>query len=153
MFETTSVTSRGRTVQAIPARQCADRAAEIRDHDEALNMSRQSLLPKGTLLIAVVATLGCASSHIEDFPGDAATRPLTDGPTQFAASSTARTRLSTDICQSPLYDQRSGTTLRLERSVPGRGDYEVPTGQYGAQSGDLVRVDCRTLQPIGLVRR
>ena len=116
-------------------------------------MPRQSLLLQGALLTAVVATLGCASSHVEDFPGDASARPLTDAPTQFSVSSSARTRLSTDICQSPLFDQRNGTTLRLERSVPGRGDYEVATGHYGAQAGELVRVDCRTLQPIGLVRR
>jgi hypothetical protein len=115
-------------------------------------MPRQLLLPNGTLLIALVATFGCASSHVEDFPGDASVRPLTDAPTQFTVSTSARTRLSTDICQTPLFDQRSGTTLRLERSVPGRGDYEVAAGHYGAQAGELVRVDCRTLQPIGLVR-
>jgi len=96
---------------------------------------------------------GCASSHVEGFPADASLRPLTDAPTQFALSASARTRLSTDICQSPIVDQRNGTSLRLERSVPGRGDYEVPAGHYGAQAGELVRVDCRTLQPIGLVRR
>ena len=112
----------------------------------------RTLRPGQALLVAFVATLGCASSHVEGFPGDAATRPLTDAPTQFSVG-TARTRISTDICQTPLIDQRNGTTLRLERSVPGRGDYEVPPGHYGAQAGDLVRVDCRTLQPIGLVRR
>ena len=116
-------------------------------------MPRPLPLPNGALLIAIVATLGCASSHVEDFPGDASTRPLTDAPTQFSVSGSARTRLSTDICQSPLYDQRDGTALRLERSVPGRGDYDVPAGHYGAQTGDLVRVDCHTLKPIGLVRR
>jgi hypothetical protein len=112
-----------------------------------------SSLSIGTLRLATIAALGCASSHVGGFPPDAAVRPLTDAPTQFALSGSARTRMSTDICQSPLVDQRNGTTLRLERSVPGRGDYEVPAGHYGAQAGDLVRVDCRTLQPIGLVRR
>lgn len=116
-------------------------------------MPRYTLPVRGALLLAVVTTLACASSHIEDFPGDASARPLTDGPTQFSLGTSSRTRLSTDICQSPLIDQRSGTTLRLERSVPGRGDYEVATGHYGAQAGELVRVDCRTLQPIGLVKR
>jgi hypothetical protein len=108
---------------------------------------------KETLLLAIIASLGCASSHGGGFPADASVRPLTDAPTPFALSGSPRTRMSTDICQSPLVDQRNGTTLRLERSVPGRGDYEVPAGHYGAQAGDLVRVDCRTLQPIGLVRR
>ena len=116
-------------------------------------MSRVSLPSDRALVLMVIAALGCASSHVEGFPADATVRPLTDAPTQFALSGSARTRMSTDICQSPIVDQRNGTTLRLERSVPGRGDYEVPTGHYGAQAGDLVRVDCRTLQPIGLVRR
>src|SRR5919112_1843531 len=109
-------------------------------------MPRNSVLRTGALLLATVATLACASSHVEGFPADASVRPLTDAPTQFALSASARTRLSTDICQSPIFDQRTGTALRLERSVPGRGDYEVPAGHYGAQAGDLVRVDCRTLQ-------
>jgi hypothetical protein len=112
-----------------------------------------SSLSIGTLRLATIAALGCASSHVGGFPPDASVRPLTDAPTQVALSGSARTRMSTDICQSPLVDQRNGTTLRLERSVPGRGDSEVPAGHYGAQAGDLVRVDCRTLQPIGLVRR
>lgn len=116
-------------------------------------MPRNSMLPTGALLLAIVTVLGCASSHVEGFPADASLRPLTDPPTQFAASTSARTGLPTDICQTPLHDQRNGTVLRLERSVPGRGDYEVPIGQYGAQAGELVRVDCRTLTPIGLVRR
>ena len=116
-------------------------------------MPENSVMRTGALLVAVIAMFGCASSHVEGFPADAPVRPLTDAPTQFAVSASARTRLSTDICQSPLYDQRDGTALRLERSVPGRGDYDVPAGHYGAQTGDLVRVDCRTLKPIGLVRR
>ena len=116
-------------------------------------MPGDTVLPTRGLLLAVVAALGCASSHVEGFPADASLRPLTDAPTRFAVSTSARTRPATDICQSPLIDQRDGTALRLERSVPGRGDYEVPAGHYGAQAGELVRVDCRTLQPIGLVRR
>jgi hypothetical protein len=105
------------------------------------------------LVFGAVVMLGCASSHVEGFPADASVRPLTDPPTQFAQSGSGRTRQKTDICQSPVVDQRNGISLRLVRSVPGRGDYEVPAGHYGAQAGELVRVDCRTLQPIGLVRR
>jgi hypothetical protein len=116
-------------------------------------MPKRSVSPARLLVLAGVVMLGCASSHTGGFPADASIRPLTDAPTQFALSGSARTRLSTDICQSPIVDQRNGTSLRLERSVPGRGDYEVPVGHYGAQAGELVRVDCRTLQPIGLVRR
>ena len=116
-------------------------------------MPGRSGLPVAVLLLAAMTMAGCASSHVEGFPADASVRPLTDAPTQFALSASARTRMSTDICQTPIFDQRNGTALRLERSVPGRGDYEVPVGHYGAQAGELVRVDCRTLQPIGLVRR
>jgi hypothetical protein len=116
-------------------------------------MQGDAVLRMGAVVLTVVAMLGCASSHVEGFPADASVRPITDAPTQFALSTSARSRLSSDICQSPLVDQRNGTTLRLERSVPGSGDYDVPAGRYGAQAGDLVRVDCRTLKPIGLVRR
>jgi hypothetical protein len=116
-------------------------------------MPGDSVLRTGAVLLTIVAMLGCASSRVEGFPADASVRPITDAPTQFAVGTSARTRLSSDICQSPLVDQRNGTTLRLARSVPGSGDYEVPAGHYGAQAGDLVRVDCRTLKPIGLVRR
>jgi hypothetical protein len=112
-----------------------------------------SVPPTGVLLLAIIAVLGCSSRHVEGFPTDASVRALTNAPTQFAVSGSARTRTPTDICQNPLVEQRDGTTLRLVRSVPGRGDYEVAAGHYGAQAGDLVRVNCRTLQPIGLVRR
>lgn len=106
-------------------------------------------------MLTAVALLGCASSHVEGFPADASTRPLTDAPTQFILGTSSRMTggARTDICQSPLVDERHGNTLRLVRSQPGRGDYEVAVGQYGAQAGELVRVDCRSLQPIGLVRR
>lgn len=124
-----------------------------RGGDGAVAPRRSTLT--SAVVFAAVLLLGCASRHVEGFPSDSSARPLTDAPTQFAlsTSTSAAARAPTDICQNPLVDQRHGTTLRLVRSQPGRGDYEVPVGVYGVQAGDLVRVDCRSLQPIGLVRR
>jgi hypothetical protein len=105
------------------------------------------------VLTAVVTMLGCASSHTEGFPREVAMRSLTGAPTQFVQQSSSRAMRGTDICQSPLADERNGKTFRLVRSEPGRGDYDIPVGLYGALQGELLRVDCRTLQPLGLVPR
>jgi len=55
-------------------------------------------------------------------------------------------------CRSPMVDPRDGTRLTLERSREGHGDYIVDIGRYGARPGDLLRIDCATGQPVGLVR-
>src|SRR5947209_6570902 len=107
-----------------------------------------------TAVVTVLVTmLGCASSQAEKFPRDVPMRTLTDAPAQFVARSPSRATMRTDICQSPLADEKSGKTFRLMRAQPGLGDYDVPVGLYGARQGELLRVDCRTLQPLGLVLR
>lgn len=55
-------------------------------------------------------------------------------------------------CRNPMVDPRDGTRLTLDRSSEGQGDYIVDIGRYGARPGDLLRIDCATGQPIGLVR-
>ncbi|MFL5540865.1 MAG: hypothetical protein ACJ8J0_17875 [Longimicrobiaceae bacterium] len=55
-------------------------------------------------------------------------------------------------CNSPLMDPRTGTRLVMVRSYAGRGDYQVPAGSYGVASGELLRVDCATGAPVGVVR-
>src|SRR3954449_10002001 len=103
------------------------------------------------VLTTVVTMLGCASRHTERFPTDVGMRMLTGAPTQLVQRSSLRATRRTDICQSPLVDERNGKTFRLMRAEPGRGDYDIPVGLYGALKGELLRVDCRTLQPLGLV--
>jgi hypothetical protein len=56
-------------------------------------------------------------------------------------------------CLSPVRDPRTGAELRFVRSAPGLGDYAVPEGAYGARRAELLRIDCRTWQAVGLVAR
>lgn len=96
---------------------------------------------------------GCASAS-GAFPRDDVARPASDAPDRFATDAGAPAAASsTAACQSPITDPRSGVKLRFVRTQPGRGDYEVAVGQYGARAGELLRVDCGTLRAIGLVPR
>ena len=55
-------------------------------------------------------------------------------------------------CTSPIVDPRNGARLTMERAYQGNGDYSVPAGSYGVGTGELLRVDCATGAPIGIVR-
>ena len=58
-------------------------------------------------------------------------------------------------CRNPMVDPRDGTELRLVRSQPGAGgqlgDYVVPEGRYGADAGELLRLQCGTGRAIGFI--
>ena len=56
-------------------------------------------------------------------------------------------------CRNPLLDPSTGTALTLVRSADGMGDYSVPKGLYGLKSNELLRVECATGVPIGVVTR
>ena len=56
-------------------------------------------------------------------------------------------------CLNPLIDPRSGDRLVLVRSTTGHGDYEVREGRYGVGPAELIRVECNTGRPLGVVRR
>lgn len=58
-----------------------------------------------------------------------------------------------DSCYSPMVDPRDGTSLRLVTSSGGFGDYEVPNRKYGVNEGELLRLDCRTGEVIGVVKQ
>ena len=81
-------------------------------------MSEIAALPTRALILAVVGTLGCASSHVEGFPSDASVRPLTDAPTQFAVSG--------EVLQMRADSIRTTTPVQLEAYLD-RGDIHVVT--------------------------
>jgi hypothetical protein len=63
-------------------------------------------------------------------------------------------------CRNPMIDPRDRTLLDLRRSANGVGDYRVTAGQdaglasgakYGLTSQQLLRIDCATGKPIGIV--
>ena len=56
-------------------------------------------------------------------------------------------------CLNGLRDPRDGTTLRMERSGNGLADYEVPAERYGVAWSELLRVECNTGRPLGIVAR
>jgi hypothetical protein len=107
------------------------------------------------LALSCLLAVGCASVGRggSNFPGDDTARPATDVPSRFTVGAAGATPPTDGACHSPITDPRSGAQFRFVRADAGRGDYEVATGQYGARAGELLRVDCRTWQAIGLVRR
>ena len=104
---------------------------------------------RAAILAASTAGCGIVSNAAASFPSDASARPAVDTPTRFDVE----TLNNSGICQSPITDPSTKAQLKFVRSQPGRGDYEVAVGQYGARAGELLRVDCYTYAPIGLVLR
>jgi len=50
-------------------------------------------------------------------------------------------------------DPRDGARLRLMRTYHDRGDYDVPSGRYGVDADKLLRLECGTGRPVGVVPR
>ena len=103
------------------------------------------------LLLAAVFPLflGCGSDT-HSFNDNQVIREATDLPDSFQEPVTAGDEES---CQSPLTDPRDGTTLSFIRSSWPLADYQVPTGKYGVQNRELLRVNCKTGEVVGIVKR
>jgi len=110
-------------------------------------MSRPLLL--GLIVLGACARAGTSGG----FPSGASARPATDLPERFAPAAAPGAGVAEGTCLSPVRDPRTGVELRFVRAVPGLGDYAVPAGTYGARAGELLRIDCRSWQAVGLVRR
>ncbi len=84
------------------------------------------------------------------------TRDALDVPIQFVTEdmpveATAYDTLPGTGCRNPLLDPRDGTPLRLGSSISGVGEYEVPSGRYGVNAHERLRVDCNTGRSLGIV--
>ena len=77
---------------------------------------------------------------------------LFEPPTGHARVAPADT-IAGSGCLSPLSDPRDGTELLMVRSSRHRADYSVPAGRYGVQQQELLRVECNTGRPLGIVSR
>jgi hypothetical protein len=107
-----------------------------------------------SVAFASVLTACAGVSATTGFPQSAPIRAATDTPARFDIASVGGGAAAADgTCQSPIRDPRTGLELRFVRAVPGLGDYAVPEGAYGARAGELLRIDCRTWQAVGLVLR
>ena len=81
--------------------------------------------------------------------------PGADLPERFVVWSQeegrARPGTDRDRCRSPLVDPRDGTRLLMVRSTVESADYRVPPGRYGVGPGQLLRVECGSGRPLGVV--
>jgi len=102
-------------------------------------------------LAPLALVLACSIGQEASFPADARSRAAYDTPPAFEFRGAAGT--ASDACRNPMVDPRDGAELRLVRSSGGRGDYEVPPGRYGAGEEFLLRLECGSGRPIGLVPR
>lgn len=89
-------------------------------------------------------------------PGILPTRDALDVPSQFITEdmplgATTYDTLPGPGCRSPLVDPRDGTRLRLGSSASGVGNYEVPSGRYGVNANERLRIDCNTGRSLGIV--
>lgn len=108
--------------------------------------------------IAAAALALVAACAVSTFSADTPIRPASDLPARFdpppgfdrvAPADT----LPGAACLSPLRDPRDGAELRMVRSSGTLADYEVPAGRYDVGEAELLRVDCNTGAPRGIVAR
>jgi hypothetical protein len=108
---------------------------------------------KGTTILAAAAVSLAACASSTSSWASREPRPAEDVPQFFATEDGSP---AVDSCRNPLVDPRDQTQIRLVRSVGGggghRGDYEVPDGRYGVGENELLRIECSTGEPLGIVR-
>ena len=106
-------------------------------------------------LLLVLLMGACSAGPI--LPTDGEARPAADAPEQFlVATSTGRASMEMNPdapCRSVMADPRDGMRIRLVRSAHDRGDYDVPTGRYGVNADELLRLECGTGRVVGIVQR
>jgi hypothetical protein len=105
----------------------------------------------------VVAATGCAGGAMSGNRDTLPARPASDVPARFEPRDAAMRLVPGDTlagpgCLSPMVDPRDRTEIRFISSK-WYGDYEVPSGRYGARPGEVLRLECNTGRVIGLVPR
>jgi hypothetical protein len=108
----------------------------------------------GMLLALSACTIGGSNSVSPLSRG----RPATDVPDRFEPSAQYARIAPADTvpgngCTSPMTDPRDGTAIRMREAGSGIGDFQVPAGKYGVREGELLRVECNTGRPLGIVKR
>lgn len=107
-----------------------------------------------SVLLLAVATAGCATTSFAtmDYVGE-----MQDTPDRFLIGSNNGEAVTEPVsgegCRNPMVDPRDNTRITLIRSGANVGDYQVPENRYGVERGQLLRLDCETGRPLGIVRR
>lgn len=88
-------------------------------------------------------------------PAGSSMRPALDAPHHFMIATPTGTEEPRPYegCRNSLVDPRDGTRLTLIRSADGEGDYEPVPLRYGLSGGELLRVECESGRPLGVVER
>lgn len=108
--------------------------------------------------LCIMLISACSRSAVDGVSTMAKGRPAESLPGRFDPSASFKRIAPEDTlpgpgCLSPLHDPRDDTRLIIRRSDNGVGDYEVATGKYGVQAGELLRLECNTGEALGIVRR
>lgn len=107
----------------------------------------------GLFILVATCAVGCASQRT------VAAVPEANGlPDHFLVGSHQNASVRQEPqpgegCRNPLVDPQDGSRLLLVRSTSSEGDYEVADGRYGIGRRSLLRVDCATGKPLGVVPR
>jgi hypothetical protein len=101
---------------------------------------------------ALPLLLAAACSTVSSYP-TAISRPAEGAPDRFVLEdgSPISGTPGAAPCRSPIRDPRGGAPLVMERAYRGSGDYATG-GRYGAGAGELLRIDCASGAPLGIVR-
>lgn len=101
------------------------------------------------LFFTVIILSGCGSSS-NSFTSEEVIRKAVDTPEAFQHPEMDE---ENKVCRSPLTDPRTGAEITFLRASWPYADFEVPTGRYGVNSGELLRVNCETGEAVGIVKR
>lgn len=102
-----------------------------------------------SLLITALVLSGCSSSS-NSFTSEEVIRKAVDVPVSFQNPEMDE---DNKVCRSPLTDPRTGEQITFLRASWPFADFEVPSGRYGVNSGELLRVNCKTGEAVGIVKR
>lgn len=116
------------------------------------------MIPRTAILAVWLGALAACSATTDTFSSATPLRAGTDLPNRFEPPDTLSRVAPADTtpgsgCLSPMRDPRDRTLLRMVRSDATRADYEVPDGRYGVGPTELLRLECNTGRPLGVVRR
>ncbi|MEZ5003375.1 MAG: hypothetical protein R2730_10120 [Chitinophagales bacterium] len=102
-----------------------------------------------SVLIAMVSLASCVGSQ-QSNTNPTILRPAENTPEFFVPAEGVS--LDQSSCKSPMIDPRDGTQIVMISSIKGKGNYQVYPYKYGLKNGELLRLDCRTGQVIGIVK-
>jgi hypothetical protein len=73
-----------------------------------------------------------------------------NAPTSFAPAEGVT--LDSDSCKSPMIDTTDGTQIYMVSASGGFGNYRAPEGKYGLEKGELLRLNCKSGEVLGIVK-